>query len=97
MGFLSSRALLGPSPQGVWSQRGGVGPTALGNRGPCRVGEGVEIFGLGFSGVHRVVWYLHGSPQTEVTWALGKRSGFPGVDHVDCKLHPPHCPIQQNP
>lgn len=58
----------------------------MGNRGSCRVEEGVEIFGLGFPGVHLVVWYLHGSPQTEVTWALGKISGFPGVDHVGCKL-----------
>lgn len=67
----------------------------MGNRGPCQVG-GVEIFGLDFPGVHLVVWYLHGSPQTEVTWALGKTSGFPGVGLVGCELHlsPPPDPAK---
>lgn len=67
----------------------------MGNRGPCQVG-GVEIFGLDFPGVHLVVWYLHESPQTEVTRALGKTSGFPGVGLVGCELHlsPPPDPAK---
>lgn len=65
------------------------------NRGPCQVG-GVEIFGLDFPGVHLVVWYLHESPQTEVTWALGKTSGFPGWALWAVNSISPHRPIQQN-
>lgn len=90
--FLSPQTFLGPFKTGVpalsrcrnhvgagagW---GGVGPTTVEIEAPVRQDkERVKIFGLGSSGVHPVVWYLHGSPRTEVAWGLGRSSGFPGM------------------
>lgn len=48
--------------------------------------EGAKVFGLGISGVHPAVWYLHGSPRTEVAWLLGERACFPPVGLAGCEL-----------
>lgn len=61
-------------------ERGRAGPTPVEMEAPVgQDRERVKIFGLDSSGVHPVVWYLHGSPRTAVAWGLGRSSGFPGM------------------
>lgn len=84
VGFLSPQILLRPLPQGG----AGQDPLLWGVEAP--VGQEREQRYLAWASLGFILWYLHGSPQTQVTWGLGKSSGFPGLGFMGCELSIPH-------